>query len=74
MLVKIGQRLIDEEAIECIEYTSYTDHNGLTHKAIHTIMKNGNKYRHKAKELNYNATATEIDEINKRIIKLRESK
>lgn len=68
MLVKIGQRLIDESQIECIHPSRYTDHNGLTHDAISVVMNNGNLYKYKIKNVE-----SEIDEIAKRLQFLRKN-
>lgn len=66
MLIRIGQKLIDESQIECIHPSRYTDHNGLTHDAITVVMNNGNFYKYKVKNVE-----SEIDEIDKRLQYLR---
>lgn len=68
MLVKIGPRLIDESQIECIHPSHYTDHNGLTHEAVTVVMNNGNLYKYRVKNTEY-----EINEVDKRLQFLRQS-
>ena len=68
MLVKIGPRLIDESQIECIHPSRYTDHNGLTHDAVTVVMNNGNLYKYRVINVEY-----EINEIDKRLQFLRQN-